>query len=58
MAYAKRRLQVETTKLICIENDNCLQLLEGYGKSEMSRDRWSVQAAWEGFATVSHVAHG
>ena len=58
MAHAKRRLQVETTELICIENDYCPQFLEEYQKSEMTRDRWSVQIVSAGFATVSYVAHG
>ena len=58
MAHAKRRLQVETTELICIERDYCPQLFEEYEKSEMSRDRWSVQIVSAGFETVSYVAHG
>ena len=58
MAHAKRRLQVETTELACIENVYCPQLFEEYEKFEMSRDRWSVQIVSAGFVTVSYVAHG
>ena len=55
MTHAKRRLQVETTELACIENDYCPQLLEEYEKSEMTRDRWSVQIIVSAGSQLSHT---